>query len=605
MIGAANRPPGPTAARLRRTVGGLLRIAWDAAPALTAAYFAVAALAGLGPVLVVVTLRFLIDALDHGLQGGIIAPAVIGWLAARQAAVFVEGFLRHTVHGTLLDTFLRYRLQMTLGLRLADKLVHLDQPLREDHRVQELVARTQETYLWRTVSVVHGTGTLLIGAVAWVAALSWLVGFAVWVPPLLLAVAVPRLLVRARTGSVHYSMYGAGAPEIRKLYYLQELLGALHAGPELRVLRATRALLERLRVLQERLYVRNTTALRRAMRLEWLPPLVEGFVLLALAVWMLPQVADGGRTVGELVLFLGLCEQFASASSEVVGRLGVLLEDSLFAQDLFDVLALPAAVPERDRPVPMHAGSGPPRIELDEVSFAYPGGRPILDRVSLAIEPGEAVALVGENGAGKSTLVKLLLRLYDPTAGSVRVGGVDLRDLALDEWYAHVGVLFQRFVDLQLTVRDGIALGDPAPDGARVRRAARVARADSFVEALPGGYDAVVGKGYAPGEELSWGQWQRLALARAVYGRRPVLILDEPTSSVDAEAEAAIFDGLRRELVGHTLLFVSHRFSTVRRASRIVVLEGGRVAEQGTHDALAGAGGLYARMFETQARGYR
>ncbi|MEZ4241001.1 MAG: ABC transporter ATP-binding protein [Myxococcota bacterium] len=595
----------PLLARLRRTVGGLVRVSWSTAPALTAAYFTVAVVAGLGPVVVVVALRFLIDALDTSARAGRIGLAVLGWLAARQAASFVAGFLRGVVLNTVLDTFLRYRLQMALTLRLADKLVHLDQPLREDDHVQELVARTRETYLWRTVSLVHNTGGLVLGAVAWGAALAWLVGFAPWVPPLLLAIAVPRLWLRARTGAVHYSMYGAGAPDIRKLYYLQHLLTGLDAGAELRVLRAGRALLARLDALQQDLFHRNTAAMREAFRIEWLPPLGEGVVLMLLALWVLPQVGDGTRTVGQLVLFLGLCEQFASATTEAVGRIGLLLEDSLFAQDLFDVLALPRAVPERRDPIPLPVADGPPRIELDEVSFAYPGGPPILDRVSLVLTPGEAVALVGENGAGKSTLVKLLLRLYDPTGGSIRVDGVDLRDVALDDWYGRVGVLFQRFVDLQLTVRDGIALGDPAPDDARVQRAAAVARADGIVAALPGGYDAVVGKRYAPGQELSWGQWQRLALARAVYGRRPVLILDEPTSAVDAQAEAAIFDGLRDELGGHTLLFVSHRFSTVRRASRVVVLAGGRVAEEGTHEALVAAGGRYAAMFEAQARGYR
>ena len=201
--------------------------------------------------------------------------------------------------------------------------------------------------------------------------------------------------------------------------------------------------------------------------------------------------------------------------------------------------------------------------------------------------------------------MKLLLRLHDPTAGAVRVGGIDLREVSREDWYGCVGVLFQRFVDLQLTVRDDITLGDPTPDDDAMRQAARIARADGFIEALDRGYDQVVGRGYESGHELSWGQWQRLALARALYGRRPVLVLDEPTSAVDAEAEAAIFDGLREHLQGHTLLFVSHRFSTVRNATRIVVLEGGRIAEQGTHEALLAKRGLYARMFEAQAKGYR
>ena len=359
-------------------MGGLIRIAWGTAPVLTTTYFVVAVLAGLGPVLVVVALRFLIDAINHDLQAGVVGSVVVGLLAARQAAAFASGFLRYTVHNTLLDTFLRYRVQIAVALRLAEKLVHLDQPLREDGKVQDLIARTQETYLWRTVSIVQGSGAIAMGAVGWLAALGWLVGFGWWVPPLLMLVAVPRLAIRARTGAVHWSMYGAGAPEIRKLYYLQELLGALHAGPELRVLKAARPLLDRLGVLQERLFQRNTAAMRRAIWIEWIPPLVEAGTLFGLAVRTLPAVATGDRTVGELVLFLALCEQFAVATAEVVGRVGGSWRTASSRWTCSTSSPCPACCPSPSDPAPSRAARAavPPRSPSTASPSPTPAGRP-------------------------------------------------------------------------------------------------------------------------------------------------------------------------------------------------------------------------------------
>ncbi len=240
------------------------------------------------------------------------------------------------------------------------------------------------------------------------------------------------------------------------------------------------------------------------------------------------------------------------------------------------------------------------------MSFDYPSGRPALRGVSFTIEPGESVALVGANGAGKSTLIKLLCRFYDVTRGQILINGVDLRELDPAHWYAHLGTLFQDFVQYKLTVRDNVLFGHPGRvDEAAMTEAVRKAGAADLVRALPGGYDQILGTEFADGEQLSGGQWQKLAIARAFYQSAPVLIMDEPTSAIDAEAEYEIFNNLESEYRDKTLILVSHRFSTVRNADRILVIEDGRIVEHGSHDQLLAAGGRYAAMFTAQAAGYR
>jgi ATP-binding cassette subfamily B protein len=249
-------------------------------------------------------------------------------------------------------------------------------------------------------------------------------------------------------------------------------------------------------------------------------------------------------------------------------------------------------------------------VEFDNVTFTYPGGtEPAVDRLSLRIRRGELIALVGENGAGKSTLVKLLLRFYDVDGGAVRVGGVDVRNLDPEALRRRVGVLFQDYATYELSVRENVMMGRPdgsdADGDRRVLRALRDSRSEWLIKKMPKGLDSRVGRLFEGGHDLSGGEWQRLALARIMYRDADIWILDEPTSSLDPEAEAAIFAELKENLRGRIGIVISHRFSTVRIADRIAVVAGGRVTELGTHDELLVADGRYAQLFELQAAGYR
>jgi ATP-binding cassette subfamily B protein len=445
----------------------------------------------------------------------------------------------------------------------------------------------------------------LIAGIGVVSAAIALAPYGAWIVAAVIAGTVPRVVVRLRFGEMQWSMYGSGAPEARKLWYFGELLSEASALRELKVFRTAPSLLSRYRAIQARIFALGKLPLDRYRRLSVIAPLAEGALVFGLAWAMLPKVAAGALSVGSFAFFVTMLQQLAISAADTGGSASMVYQNLRYVRHWNELMALPRLIPLAERPH-RFARVGPPRIEFRDVSFNYPSGRAALSGVSFVLEPGESVALVGANGAGKSTIIKLLCRFYDVTGGQILINGVDLRELDLVHWYAHLGTLFQDFVQYKLTVRDNVQLGDPTRiDEAAMIEAIRKAGATDLVRELPDGYDQILGTEFADGEQLSGGQWQKLAIARAFYQAAPVLIMDEPTSAIDAEAEYAIFNNLEAEYRDKTLILVSHRFSTVRNADRILVIEDGRIVEHGTHDDLLAAGGRYAAMFAIQAEGYR
>jgi ATP-binding cassette subfamily B protein len=319
------------------------------------------------------------------------------------------------------------------------------------------------------------------------------------------------------------------------------------------------------------------------------------------------RTIQGAITAGGLVMYLQAFQRGQDALREVLRGLADLYADNLYLSNLYEFLDLEPKVTEPSRPAsiprPMKTG-----IVFDHVTFQYPtGSRPVLQDINLTIRPGEHIALVGENGSGKTTLIKLLCRLYDPTEGRITLDGSDLREFATAALRREIGVIFQDYAQYHLTARENIWFGnvDLAPDDPGVADAARYAGADEVIHRLPAGYETILGKWFADGEELSIGEWQKIALARAFFCDAPVLVLDEPTSAMDAKAEYEVFQRFRRLAHGRTAVLISHRFSTVRMADRIYVLNGGEIVEGGTHEELVQLGGTYAHLFEMQAQYYR
>jgi ABC-type multidrug transport system fused ATPase/permease subunit len=591
---------------LVRDTRHMLALAWRIDARLTLLYYLTAFVAALAPLAAGITLALLIDHVVVTQSTSVTVPLVVVLVVGGHfAIVAINAAVRYGLHEQYYDYLFRYRLQDWFSYRYCEKLTELDIPHLEDPKVQVLIAKVRDTHAWRVPDFFRMLSYAFIAIVGAVSAAIALAPFAWWIVPVVIAATLPRVYLRTRFGEMQWSMYGSGAPEARKLWYFGWLLSEPAHLRELKVFRTAVPLLARYRAIQQRILALGRRPLDQYRRLNVIAPVIEGAVVFAIAWSTLPAVISGALSVGSFAFFVTMLQQLATSAADAGSCAGGTYENLLYCRHWNELMALPPLIPTPASPR-RFADVRPPRIEFRNVSFTYPSGHAALHDISFVIEPGESVALVGVNGAGKSTIIKLLCRFYDVTSGAILINGVDLRELDLVHWHAHLGTLFQDFIQYKLSVRDNVLLGDPTRvDETAMIAALEKARARDFVDALPDRYDQILGTDYEDGELPSGGQWQKLAIARALYQSAPVLIMDEPTSAIDAEAEREIFDNLAGEYRDKTLILVSHRFSTVRNADRIIVIEDGRVVESGTHEDLVDRRGRYRSMFTAQAAGYR
>jgi ATP-binding cassette subfamily B protein len=427
---------------------------------------------------------------------------------------------------------------------------------------------------------------------------------------LALLAAVLSLALERRVTSQLYEFFYKETPEEREREYMGDLLAQPRTTKEIRAYVLADYLLGRHRTLSENLFKLREQMYRSATRVSLLTGLVSGTTLALAYLFVAVQGVAGTIDPGGVVLVIGAFTSVAGTLGNISSTFVAVDQHTTFLDDYFSFLAIEPLVPVPAKPhaMPRSLERSTSGIEFDNVTFSYPGGtEPAVAGLSLHIRSGELIALVGENGAGKSTLVKLLLRFYDADQGSVRVGGVDLKDVDPEALRSRIGVLFQDYASYELSIRENIVMGRPDgnADDERVMEALRDSRSEWLVKKMPKGLDSKVGRLFEGGHDLSGGEWQRLALARIMYRDADIWILDEPTSSLDPEAEAGIFTELKENLKGRIGIVISHRFSTVRIADRIAVVADGRVTELGTHEELLRAAGRYARLFELQAAGYR
>lgn len=322
----------------------------------------------------------------------------------------------------------------------------------------------------------------------------------------------------------------------------------------------------------------------------------------------LAAVFAGKLAIGQFTLYFQQTLNLAKSAEGVLDNYSSMSMRSKYIDQYFELLEYPCSIVLPEKPVPFPKKPLPPVLEFKNISFKYPeSSRFILKNFDLTIGSGERIALVGENGAGKSTLIKLILRFYDPTEGEILLNGVNIKEVNLQDWYNQIGALFQDFIKYQFTFKENVVYGDVTKrnDLQAVKEAIQKAGADSYLKDLPNGIDQIVGKTFEDGVDLSGGQWQKLALARAFFRDAPILILDEPTSAIDAKAEYEIFQKVGELQKDKTVIIISHRFSTVRNADRILVLDEGKIVEEGNHDKLMKKKGLYAELFNLQAQGYK
>ncbi len=612
----SSREKKPSGAKARlgalRTLPPFVRLLWRTSPGLTAGSLGLRLVRAGLPIATLFVAKLIIDEVVRlGSHPAPQAPWIdvlesrLGMLLlAELGLALLADALGRAV--TLVDGLLSDRFSDETSLRLMAHAATLDLADFEDSDIQDGLDRARRQASGRTglISQLFGLaqdGLTLIGFAASIAA------YAPWLILLLAVALVPAFLGELRFNAESYALSAFRTAERRELDYLRQTGASTGTAKEVKLFGLNRFLLERYRTVADAIRQENAAFARRRATAGVGLAAVGTAGYYAAYAYLAFRTATGGLTVGDLTFLAASFLRLRGLLAGLLSGVSTLASQALYLQDLFDFLEVTPSItsPPNGRPFPAAIRTG---VEFRDVGFRYPGAKGWAVRhLSFTVPAGQVVALVGENGAGKTTLVKLITRLYDPAEGAILLDGVDLRHYDLDGLRAGIGVIFQDFVRYDLSAGDNIAVGrvELRDDRARIEAAAQLGRADEVVDRLEHGYDQMVGRRFKGGVELSGGEWQKVAIARAYMRDAALLILDEPTAALDARAEYEVFQRFKGLSDGRTAVLISHRFSSVRMADRIVVVEGGRVLEQGTHPELLARGARYAELFELQAAGYR
>jgi len=589
-------------------VPGTLRMVWEADRTGTVAIAALTAVAALLPAALAWVGKLIVD--------GVVAAARTGAAADRRRVyelVLLElGLVAANLVAARMLSLLRELLRTRLGNRIneaiLEKALALELRHFEDASVYDKMQNARREASSRPLSLVVQVFSVAQNAVT-IAALSALLWrLSPWSVVVIVAASIPAFVAEARLSAESFRVNTWRAPEGRRLNYLEWILTRDSHVKEVKLFDLGPLVLARYRSLFLKFFDEDRRLALRRVSYGTAFGLLSLLAFYGMYLLVAARAARAEITVGDMTLYLVVFRQGQTAFQGILSSVGAMYEDSLYMSNLFSYLAIPTLgeAPRVAPPVRLARGH-PPEVVFEDVSFRYPGRTEwALEGFTLRLAPGEKLGVVGENGAGKSTLVKLLLRLYDPTRGRILYGGVDIRDLDPHDLRGRIGAVFQDFVRYQFTAAENIGLGNPErlEDRTLVAEAARRAGALPLVEGLPRGFDTVLGGWFEAGHEISAGQWQKLAVARAFMRDAEILVLDEPTASIDAEAEHELFQRFRELAAERTAIVISHRFSTVRIADRIAVLHAGRLEELGSHRELLERGGRYAHLFSLQAAGY-
>jgi ATP-binding cassette subfamily B protein len=585
-----------------------LQFVWKSAPGLTTFRFVLALLKSVFPVAMLYLTKLTIDAVTANVKAHNLSQA-FGEVSFYIGLTILVSWL--SVLCNTLAELVRQRQNLRVNEFMYDLLqsqsLAMDLEYYENPQYYDVLYRAQSEAQSRPMSILDSLMNVALSflSLAFMGALLFAVHWAI--PLLLLAATVPSNLVRLKFSKAMYLWQRQSTPEGRKSDYFNEALTTQAYAKEIRLFDLGA------------LFKKSFLEIFRKLRHERMKLLtqqsVAGFVIEILSTAMLYgfygycayRALHGAITLGDLVMYFQAYQGVLGRFQQIMSGLTDLHQHRLYLGNLFEFLDMrPKLVdPPHPRPLPCPLQRG---LAFERVSFQYPlSRRQALDEVSLRIRPGEVVAFVGENGAGKTTLIKLLCRLYEPTTGRITIDGIDIRDFNLAELRRQFSVIFQDYVHYPLTAKENIWFGNidlPSNNG-RIQAAGHEAGIDPVIAGLPEGYETMLGKRFGKGEELSTGEWQKIALARAFFRQAPIIVLDEPTSAMDARAEYELFERFRRLIKNQTAILISHRFSTVQMADCIYVLEHGRITESGSHEELLYRNGTYARLYEMQARKYQ
>jgi ATP-binding cassette subfamily B protein len=593
-----------------RNVVRAFKLVWQAHPQATVALIIVTLLFALLPAAQAWVAKLIVDTIVNAINTKMSAND--GFMAVLPYLLLEFGLFAATITlqniRNLLDHIINARLTHSVQTSIINKALGLDMHFFENSSYYDKLYNAWREANWRPFNIVNSTFLMVQDSITLLSMLALLLAFGPIVALLLFGTAMPAFFVQMKYSRLYFSLLTWEAPEFRRRAYLETLLTQNDTAKEIKLFGLGLPLLKRYQDIFWSFYNKDARLAIRRTFAGTLWGMVGTAGYYGAYAYVVFRTLEGSITLGDLTLYLTVLRQGQGTFTGLFHSIGGIYEGSIFLSNLFGFFKMEANVEksrEEARPVPHPIRQG---IEFRNVSFRYPDRDDwVLRNINLRINASEKLALVGANGAGKTTLVKLLTRLYEPSEGQILLDGIDLREYDLHDLRERIGVIFQDFVRYQATARENIGFGriEYLDDRERIENAARRGGADEVVEELPEGYDTMLGKFFDKGQELSGGQWQKMALGRAFMRDGEVLVLDEPTSALDAEKEYEIFQRFRDLTEGKIALLISHRFSTVRMADRIAVLEDGSLIELGTHPELLEKDGTYARLFNMQAEGYR
>jgi len=586
--------------------GRAISLVWTTSRRLTLVLVVLSVIAGLLPAVMAYVGKLIVDGIvlasqselttdrDQAITYVVIEMAVVIALAATQRGI---GVCR---------SLLRAQLGHRVNVLILEKAQTLDLTHFEDSEFYDKMTQARREASARPLSLVMRTFGLAQNAISIVTYGGLLLSFSGWAVLVLAIAAVPAFLAEAKYSGEAFRLFRWRTPETRRQMYLEAVIAREDYAKEVKVFDLGGPLLDRYNDIFVQLYKEDRSLTIRRGVWGYVLGLLSTTAFYGAYAWIAIATINSSITLGDMTMYLLVFKQGQSALSAALTSIGGMYEDNLYISNLYEFLDEEVTTADGGKTAGPTPGDG---LRFEDVSFVYPGADArAVDGVSFHLSPGEKLALVGENGSGKTTLIKLLTRLYRPTSGRITLDGLDLNDWALDSLRKRVGVIFQDFVRYQFTVGENIGVGDKdaIDDEDRWQQAADKGMAAPFIEDMPNAYQTQLGRWFKDGRELSLGQWQKIALSRAFMRENAdILVLDEPTASMDAGAEMQIFERFREMTSDQMAILISHRFSTVRMADRILVLNGGRVIENGDHEALMKQNGIYARLFSLQAAGYR